>query len=119
MNTQTLTISLGALLALSLLSGCTRRDKGPGASRQVIQNKGSDTLVNVAQAWAEAVGARAAATVMGGYGCRPALTRSPAGAQRGGTQLRSRCCSFQTSRSSGCDSCPNSGSGMFGGRTTP
>ena len=43
------------------------------------------------------------------------MTRSPAGAQRGGTQLRSRCCSFQTSRSSGCDSCPNSGSGVFGG----
>ena len=33
---------------------------GPGgdrASREVIQNKGSDTLVNVAQAWAEAYGA--------------------------------------------------------------
>jgi phosphate transport system substrate-binding protein len=28
-----------------------------GTSRQVIQNKGSDTLVNVAQAWAEAYGA--------------------------------------------------------------
>ncbi len=30
---------------------------GDRASRQVIQNKGSDTLVNVAQAWAEAYGA--------------------------------------------------------------
>jgi phosphate transport system substrate-binding protein len=30
------------------MSGC-----GGGSSRQVIQNKGSDTLVNVAQAWAE------------------------------------------------------------------
>jgi len=30
---------------------------GEGTSRQVIQNKGSDTLVNVAQAWAEAYGA--------------------------------------------------------------
>jgi phosphate transport system substrate-binding protein len=29
---------------------------GDRASRQVIQNKGSDTLVNVAQAWAEAYG---------------------------------------------------------------
>jgi phosphate transport system substrate-binding protein len=27
---------------------------GGGEQRQVIQNKGSDTLVNVAQAWAEA-----------------------------------------------------------------
>ena len=27
---------------------------GGGSSRAVIQNKGSDTLVNVAQAWAEA-----------------------------------------------------------------
>ena len=30
---------------------------GEGGSRQVIQNKGSDTLVNVAQAWAEMYGA--------------------------------------------------------------
>lgn len=29
---------------------------GEGNSRQVLQNKGSDTLVNVAQAWAEAYG---------------------------------------------------------------
>ena len=34
---------------LVLLSAC-----GGGENRQVIQNKGSDTLVNVAQAWAEA-----------------------------------------------------------------
>jgi phosphate transport system substrate-binding protein len=33
---------------LALLSAC-----GGGERRQVIQNKGSDTLVNVAQAWAE------------------------------------------------------------------
>jgi phosphate transport system substrate-binding protein len=32
----------------ALLAGC-----GGGEQRQVIQNKGSDTLVNVAQAWAE------------------------------------------------------------------
>lgn len=38
-----------ALTALvTLLGGC-----GGGEQRQVIQNKGSDTLVNVAQAWAE------------------------------------------------------------------
>jgi phosphate transport system substrate-binding protein len=36
--------------------GCSRRDKGSANDnrRQVLQNKGSDTLVNVAQAWAEA-----------------------------------------------------------------
>jgi phosphate transport system substrate-binding protein len=39
----------GALLAsVFLLTAC-----GGGEQRQVIQNKGSDTLVNVAQAWAE------------------------------------------------------------------
>lgn len=39
-----------ALIAAAvLLSAC-----GGGQDRQVIQNKGSDTLVNVAQAWAEA-----------------------------------------------------------------
>jgi len=38
------------ILAISLLlTAC-----GSGKDRQVIQNKGSDTLVNVAQAWAEA-----------------------------------------------------------------
>ena len=46
------------LLALSLvLIGCGRPDADPGHShdrRTVLQNKGSDTLVNVAQAWAEA-----------------------------------------------------------------
>jgi phosphate transport system substrate-binding protein len=43
--------SLIALLIAStaLVSAC-----GGGEQRQVIQNKGSDTLVNVAQAWAEA-----------------------------------------------------------------
>ena len=37
------------LTASAFLSAC-----GGGQDRQVIQNKGSDTLVNVAQAWAEA-----------------------------------------------------------------
>ena len=36
-------------MAVALLAAC-----GGGERRQVIQNKGSDTLVNVAQAWAEA-----------------------------------------------------------------
>jgi len=41
---------LGTAIAVSLLlTAC-----GGGQDRQVIQNKGSDTLVNVAQAWAEA-----------------------------------------------------------------
>ena len=41
------------ILPLCLLAvfGCGR---GDSSSRQLIQNKGSDTLVNVAQAWAEA-----------------------------------------------------------------
>ncbi len=38
-----------ALFTLVLVFGC-----GRGERREVIQNKGSDTLVNVAQAWAEA-----------------------------------------------------------------
>jgi len=38
-----------AIAVIVLLAAC-----GGGEQRQVIQNKGSDTLVNVAQAWAEA-----------------------------------------------------------------
>jgi phosphate transport system substrate-binding protein len=45
---DTLPILLLTMTA-ALLSAC-----GGGERRQVIQNKGSDTLVNVAQAWAEA-----------------------------------------------------------------
>jgi phosphate transport system substrate-binding protein len=45
---DTLLILLITMTA-ALLSAC-----GGGERRQVIQNKGSDTLVNVAQAWAEA-----------------------------------------------------------------
>jgi phosphate transport system substrate-binding protein len=37
------------IASMALLSSC-----GGGEQRRVIQNKGSDTLVNVAQAWAEA-----------------------------------------------------------------
>ena len=40
----------GIALLLTLTSACSRTEAG---SRTVIQNKGSDTLVNVAQAWAE------------------------------------------------------------------
>jgi phosphate transport system substrate-binding protein len=40
-------------LGLLLILGCSQREEGAAVSRQVIQNKGSDTLVNVAQAWAE------------------------------------------------------------------
>ena len=50
-----------ATLSLVSLLACSRRDSGGDEaggsgreSRTVIQNKGSDTLVNVAQAWAEA-----------------------------------------------------------------
>lgn len=45
-----------ALLAWIALSGCASSASGddPGASDRAIQNKGSDTLVNVALAWAEA-----------------------------------------------------------------
>jgi len=38
-------------LAIFVVAGCGRPEGG--SSRSVIQNKGSDTLVNVAQAWAE------------------------------------------------------------------
>lgn len=40
-----------ALLAVGLVAACGRSGKSGG--RTLIQNKGSDTLVNVAQAWAE------------------------------------------------------------------
>jgi phosphate transport system substrate-binding protein len=47
-----------AIIALPLLViGCRPSDDESGSSRVVLQNKGSDTLVNVAQAWAEAYGA--------------------------------------------------------------
>jgi phosphate transport system substrate-binding protein len=41
------------LSVLSLAVACGRPEGGGGSGRAVIQNKGSDTLVNVAQAWAE------------------------------------------------------------------
>ncbi|MDX1741932.1 MAG: phosphate ABC transporter substrate-binding protein [Rhodothermales bacterium] len=48
MLNKALTLSLFAVL---LTTGCGRG--GSEGGRQVLQNKGSDTLVNVAQAWAE------------------------------------------------------------------
>lgn len=47
---------LVAVLAWAALSGCASSAGGdePGTSSRAIQNKGSDTLVNVALAWAEA-----------------------------------------------------------------
>ena len=47
------TKTLWALAALMSLAACGPRTGEEGSSRALIQNKGSDTLVNVAQAWAE------------------------------------------------------------------
>ncbi len=44
------------LIPVALLAAFACGPSGDRASRTVIQNKGSDTLVNVAQAWAEAYG---------------------------------------------------------------
>lgn len=41
-----------SLCTVFLMTGCGR--SGSDGGRQILQNKGSDTLVNVAQAWAEA-----------------------------------------------------------------
>ena len=42
------------LFIVVLLTGCGGRGDSGGSGRVVLENKGSDTLVNVAQAWAEA-----------------------------------------------------------------
>jgi phosphate transport system substrate-binding protein len=47
---MTLRTSTLALIALFIMAGCGRPEN---SSRKLIENKGSDTLVNVAQAWAE------------------------------------------------------------------
>jgi phosphate transport system substrate-binding protein len=52
--------SAGCCLALALLVAAC----GGGGSRNLIQNKGSDTLVNVAQAWAESYASVAPETVV-------------------------------------------------------
>lgn len=46
--------TVGCLVVLPGPVGCGRRPPPPGPGRQVIQNIGSDTMVNLAQAWAEA-----------------------------------------------------------------
>jgi len=48
---------LGGVAALALLSAGCKRQAVPGAKRAAIQNIGSDTMVNLAQAWAEAYAA--------------------------------------------------------------
>jgi phosphate transport system substrate-binding protein len=55
MKTSTIPLVLAALAAVAM-TGCPQRTKTgrqTSSGRLVIQNKGSDTLVNVAQAWAE------------------------------------------------------------------
>ena len=51
-------LALALLLMLASSAGCARRsdsgDAASGGSQRAIQNKGSDTLVNLALAWAEA-----------------------------------------------------------------
>ena len=54
-------IRAGIPVLAVLLAGCAGNGE---ASRDVIQNKGSDTLVNVAQAWAEEYAKVAAATAV-------------------------------------------------------
>ena len=44
------------LVTVALTLSCGGGSEGGSGSRTLIQNKGSDTLVNVAQAWAEAYG---------------------------------------------------------------
>lgn len=51
-----LALSLTAVLSLAALGLSACGGSVNGASRTMIQNKGSDTLVNVAQAWAEEYG---------------------------------------------------------------
>jgi phosphate transport system substrate-binding protein len=48
-------LALGLAAALLVSNGCGPGSSGPGAGpATVIQNKGSDTMVNLAQSWAEA-----------------------------------------------------------------
>ena len=46
-------VGLWAAATLLVLAACSRGGKDGDGKRAVLQNKGSDTLVNVAQAWAE------------------------------------------------------------------
>ena len=59
----------GLLIAVALIGCGSRSDQGSSGGRVLIQNKGSDTLVNVAQAWAETykeVDSNVAVAVSGG-----------------------------------------------------
>jgi phosphate transport system substrate-binding protein len=55
---STALLALALLLVLASSAACARRDSSAegasGASQRAIQNKGSDTMVNLALAWAEA-----------------------------------------------------------------
>lgn len=53
--TRRLAVAALALIVLGA-AGCKKRGAGGDGRRLVIQNKGSDTLLTVAQAWAEAYG---------------------------------------------------------------
>jgi phosphate transport system substrate-binding protein len=71
MRRASVALACSLSFALAVLAGCSRSGgNGAGSgSRTVIQNKGSDTLVNVAQAWAEAyktVAPNVAVAVTGG-----------------------------------------------------
>ena len=60
---------IGWVCLVTVAVACGPRSGDREGSRQVIQNKGSDTLVNVAQAWAEAykeIDANVAVAVTGG-----------------------------------------------------
>ncbi len=50
--------------AVALMAGCARPTEGGSASGQSIQIKGSDTMVNLGQAWAETFGAKTGIQVM-------------------------------------------------------
>jgi len=58
MKTKTCVKTMAALTAAAALAltmnGCKPAESGGGGGRTTIQNKGSDTMVNLAQAWAEA-----------------------------------------------------------------
>ena len=45
--------ALTLVIALMLISGCSRRDAGTGAEQRSITIKGSDTMVHLASSWAE------------------------------------------------------------------
>lgn len=51
-----LTLSVAALASMAILSSCSKKQGGSQAETVAIQNIGSDTMVNLAQSWAEAYG---------------------------------------------------------------